>query len=129
VTLTTCQKFNEHYETITSFKAHDGLILASAFIKYKDKPTLVTGGNDNTIVIWEVRDCSEPNALAKRSNNGWYTYLAYTPLANVAVRSNVGVVEPIRRLSNCIVDAEIPCRLSKRRVLLEICLPELWRRH
>ncbi|KAH3967067.1 hypothetical protein HBH70_123320 [Parastagonospora nodorum] len=63
------QKFNEHYETIASFKAHDGLILASAFIKYKDKPTLVTGGNDNTIVIWEVRDCSEPNSLAKRSNN------------------------------------------------------------
>ncbi|KAH7074067.1 hypothetical protein FB567DRAFT_188527 [Paraphoma chrysanthemicola] len=63
------QKFNEHYESITSFKAHDGLILASAFTKFNDKPTLVTGGNDNTIVIWEVKDCAEPNAVAKRSNN------------------------------------------------------------
>ncbi|KAF2030462.1 glutathione degradosome [Setomelanomma holmii] len=63
------EKFNEHYETITSFKAHDGLILASAFTRYNDKSTLVTGGNDNTIVIWQVRDCAEPNAVAKRSNN------------------------------------------------------------
>ncbi|OAK96768.1 beta-Ala-His dipeptidase [Phaeosphaeriaceae sp. SRC1lsM3a] len=63
------QKFNEHYETITSFKAHDGLILASAFTKHKDKSTLVTGGNDNTIVIWEVRDCTEPNTVTRRNNN------------------------------------------------------------
>ncbi|CAN9194760.1 unnamed protein product [Alternaria alternata] len=63
------QKFNEHYESITSFKAHDGLILASAFTRYNDKPTLVTGGNDNTVVIWEVRDCAEPNAVSRRSNN------------------------------------------------------------
>jgi di- and tripeptidase len=69
------QKFNEHYETISSFNAHDGLILASAFTKYKDKPTLVTGGNDDTIVIWEVRDCTEPNAVAKRNNNGRCTHI------------------------------------------------------
>ncbi|KAH7381298.1 hypothetical protein DE146DRAFT_670118 [Phaeosphaeria sp. MPI-PUGE-AT-0046c] len=63
------QKFNEHYETITSFKAHEGLILASAFTKYKDKSMLITGGNDNTVVIWEARDCAEPNAVARRNNN------------------------------------------------------------
>ncbi|KAF3039077.1 hypothetical protein E8E11_005593 [Didymella keratinophila] len=62
-------KFNEHYETMSTFKAHNGLILASAYTTYKDKPTLVTGGNDNTIVIWEVRDCAEPMAAARRSNN------------------------------------------------------------
>jgi di- and tripeptidase len=65
------QKFNEHYETITSFKAHDGLILASAFTRYNDKPTLVTGGNDNTVVIWQVNDCTGPTAETRRSNNGW----------------------------------------------------------
>ncbi|KAH9876712.1 hypothetical protein J1614_003844 [Plenodomus biglobosus] len=63
------QKFNQHYETITSFRAHDGLILASAFAKLDDKPVLVTGGNDNTVVIWEVRDCMGPDAVATRSNN------------------------------------------------------------
>jgi di- and tripeptidase len=58
---------------MTTFKAHDGLILASAFTKYNDKATLVTGGNDNTVSIWEVRDCTEPNAVTRRSNNGAYT--------------------------------------------------------
>lgn len=63
------QKFNEHYETITTFKAHNGLILASAFAKFDDRPMLFTGGNDNTIVVWEVKDCMEPDAVASRSNN------------------------------------------------------------
>ncbi|USP79646.1 hypothetical protein yc1106_06920 [Curvularia clavata] len=63
------QKFNEHYETITTFQAHDGLILASAFVRYADKSMLVTGGNDNTVVIWEVKDCAEPDAATRRSNN------------------------------------------------------------
>jgi di- and tripeptidase len=62
-------KFNEHYETMSTFKAHNGLILASAYTTYNDKSTLVTGGNDNTVVIWEVRDCAEPMATARRSNN------------------------------------------------------------
>jgi di- and tripeptidase len=64
------QKFNEHYETVSTFKAHNGLILASAYTTYNDKQTLVTGGNDSTVVIWEVRDPSEPSAAARRSNNG-----------------------------------------------------------
>ncbi|CAE7211194.1 hypothetical protein PTT_14905 [Pyrenophora teres f. teres 0-1] len=63
------QKFNEHYESVTTFKAHDGLILASAFARYSEKPILVTGGNDNTVVIWEVKDCAEPSAATRRSNN------------------------------------------------------------
>ncbi|KAI0623739.1 beta-Ala-His dipeptidase [Pyrenophora tritici-repentis] len=63
------QKFNEHYESVTTFKAHDGLILASAIARYSEKPILVTGGNDNTVVIWEVKDCAEPSAATRRSNN------------------------------------------------------------
>lgn len=67
---------------MSTFKAHNGLILASAYTMYNDKPTLVTGGNDNTIVIWEVRDCAEPTAAARRSNNGTYTYSIVTGCAN-----------------------------------------------
>ncbi|KAF2267324.1 glutathione degradosome [Lojkania enalia] len=63
------QKFNEHYETVTTFKAHDGLILASTFTTYDDKPIFVTGGNDNTIVIWDVQDCADSVPKTKRSNN------------------------------------------------------------
>ena len=67
---------------MSTFKAHNGLILASAYTTYNDKPTLVTGGNDNTVVIWEVRDCAEPMATARRSNNGPYTYLILADQAN-----------------------------------------------
>ena len=63
---------------MSTFHAHNGLILASAYTTYDDKPTLVTGGNDNTIVIWEVRDCAEPAAAARRSNNGTSTYFVLT---------------------------------------------------
>ncbi|KAF2250169.1 glutathione degradosome [Trematosphaeria pertusa] len=63
------QKYNQHYETVSTFRAHDGLILASAFTTNNGKPTFVTGGNDNTIVIWDVQDCAEPSASTRRSNN------------------------------------------------------------
>lgn len=68
------QKYNQHYETISSFKAHDGLILASAFTNLNSKATFVTGGNDNTIVIWEVPDCEGRGADTKRSNNGEHQF-------------------------------------------------------
>jgi di- and tripeptidase len=123
--LTALQKFNEHYETITSFKAHDGLILATAFTKYKDKPTLVTGGNDNTVVIWEVRDCTEPNTVAKRNNNGQYANRACIHLAKSA-RSHARVAQPVCVFPNRVLDASVSCRLSKGRVVSEVGLPELW---
>ncbi|KAF2870395.1 hypothetical protein BDV95DRAFT_575718 [Massariosphaeria phaeospora] len=63
------QKFNQHYESISTFKAHNGLILASAFTRFNDKPVLVTGGNDSTVVIWDIQDCTEPTLAGRRSNN------------------------------------------------------------
>ncbi|KAF2117023.1 hypothetical protein BDV96DRAFT_490259 [Lophiotrema nucula] len=64
------QKFNEHYEKVSAFKAHDGVILASAFTTFNDKATFVTGGNDSAIGIWDVQDCiTEPAIKSKRSNN------------------------------------------------------------
>lgn len=45
-------------------------MLASAVTRCEDKSILVTGGNDDTIVIWEVKDCAEPDAATRRSNNG-----------------------------------------------------------
>ncbi|KAF2009706.1 glutathione degradosome [Aaosphaeria arxii CBS 175.79] len=65
----TVQKFNQHYETVSTFQAHDGLILASAFTNYNHKPTFVTGGNDSTIVIWSIQDCEGPSSTPRRNNN------------------------------------------------------------
>jgi di- and tripeptidase len=63
------EKFNRHYETVSTFRAHDGLILASAFAIHNGKPMFVTGGNDHTIVIWDVGDCGAPSASSNRTNN------------------------------------------------------------
>ncbi|PVH98218.1 beta-Ala-His dipeptidase [Periconia macrospinosa] len=63
------QKYNQNYEPLTKFRAHDGLILASAYTTLNDKPTLVTGGNDHTIVIWHIQDCAGWNTSARKSNN------------------------------------------------------------
>ncbi|KAF2198426.1 glutathione degradosome [Delitschia confertaspora ATCC 74209] len=63
------EKFNPHYETLSTFKAHDGLILASAFTTYNGKPMFVTGGNDDAIAIWDVQDCAAPSARSTRTNN------------------------------------------------------------
>lgn len=33
----------------------------------------MTGGNDNTIVIWEISDCAGRETEIKRSNNGKFS--------------------------------------------------------
>ncbi|KAL9094925.1 MAG: hypothetical protein Q9165_002875 [Trypethelium subeluteriae] len=50
-------KFNRQHERISRRKAHDGRILASAFSSHNNRPILVTGGNDNNVAVWDVRDC------------------------------------------------------------------------
>lgn len=119
------QKFNEHYETITTFKAHDGLILASAYTKCDDKSIFVTGGNDNTVVIWEVKDCADPDAVARRSNNGKSTEEEVKHFTNTS-RSNGGVTHSICFVPNGIITAQVPRGLPTRRIILTIRLPELW---
>ncbi|KAF2279148.1 beta-Ala-His dipeptidase [Westerdykella ornata] len=63
------QKFNQHYESVSTFKAHNGLILASAFTDFDGKPMYVSGGNDSTIAIWNVQDCAEPSSTPRRTSN------------------------------------------------------------
>ncbi|KAF2744747.1 beta-Ala-His dipeptidase [Sporormia fimetaria CBS 119925] len=63
------QKYNQHYETVSSFKAHDGIILASGFTVCNGKPLFVSGGNDDAISIWDVRDSVEPSQVRQRTDN------------------------------------------------------------
>lgn len=63
------QKFNRQYESVSKFQAHNHLILASTFTIYNDRPIFVTGGNDNTIAIWDVRDCVSAPASGKKTSN------------------------------------------------------------
>ncbi|KAF2397008.1 glutathione degradosome [Trichodelitschia bisporula] len=51
------EKFNRQYERTARFQAHDGRILASAYSAHQGRPLYVTGGNDNTISVWDIEDC------------------------------------------------------------------------
>ena len=64
------RKFDRQYQLKSRLKAHDGRVLASAFTYHKKKPLYVTGGNDNTIAVWDVSDYSFsfPTATSKTSN-------------------------------------------------------------
>lgn len=63
------RKFDRQYVQKTRFKAHNGRILASGFTFRKNRPIYVTGGNDNTMAVWDVSDCmQEPAASARTSN-------------------------------------------------------------
>ncbi|SMR50633.1 unnamed protein product [Zymoseptoria tritici ST99CH_1A5] len=51
------RKFDRQYQLKSRLKAHDGRILASAFVFHKGRPVYVTGSNDNSLAVWDVSDC------------------------------------------------------------------------
>ncbi|KAK7517387.1 hypothetical protein IWZ03DRAFT_414262 [Phyllosticta citriasiana] len=63
------QKLNRQYETVTKFQAHEGLVLASAFTTSDGRPIYVTGGNDATTAVWDVRDCHVTPARPTATSN------------------------------------------------------------
>ncbi|KAK5123570.1 hypothetical protein LTR85_002608 [Meristemomyces frigidus] len=70
------RKFDKQYQLKSRLKAHDGRILASGFTYHNQQPLYVTGGNDNTLAVWDVSDCiSTPTAAAKTSNEQLVEYL------------------------------------------------------
>ena len=63
------RKFDRQYQLKTRLRAHDGRVLASAFRFDEQRPIYVTGGNDNTIGVWDISDCiTMPTASTKTSN-------------------------------------------------------------
>lgn len=40
------------------WKAHEGRILASAVINYNGQQLYITGGNDNSVSIWNITGCT-----------------------------------------------------------------------
>lgn len=54
-----CQKFNANFEEIGSWKAHEGTMLASAAGIFNDRRIYATGGNDNSVAIWDLTQQDE----------------------------------------------------------------------
>ncbi|KAK5136811.1 hypothetical protein LTR08_002107 [Meristemomyces frigidus] len=63
------RKFDKQYQVKSQLKAHNGRILASAFRFRNGRPLYVTGGNDNTIAVWDVSDCIATPAAATKTSN------------------------------------------------------------
>jgi di- and tripeptidase len=47
------KQFNSKFEEIESWVAHEGTIMASAAGVFQDRRIYVTGGNDNSVAIWD----------------------------------------------------------------------------
>ncbi|KAG2417628.1 hypothetical protein HFD88_008847 [Aspergillus terreus] len=52
------KKFNSRFEEVGSWIAHEGTMLASAAGQFKDRFIYATGGNDNTVGIWDLTEVS-----------------------------------------------------------------------
>ncbi|OAS99444.1 peptidase family M20/M25/M40 protein [Blastomyces dermatitidis ER-3] len=50
------RKFNSRFEEIGSWAAHKGTMLASAAGVFNNRRIYATGGNDNTVAIWDLTD-------------------------------------------------------------------------
>lgn len=64
------QKYNSQYELVSRFKAHNGRILASAFTRFRNQFFYITGGNDDTITVWNISDCVQGNLAGVKTSNG-----------------------------------------------------------
>ncbi|KAF1981534.1 beta-Ala-His dipeptidase [Aulographum hederae CBS 113979] len=63
------EKFNRQYETVARFQGHSGRVLASAFTLSNNRPLFVTGGNDNTIAVWDINDCVQGDVDSHRTSS------------------------------------------------------------
>lgn len=62
------EKFDRRYESVSRYRAHEGRILASAFIDHKDRKLFVTGGNDHSIAVWDIADCADTPIELRRTS-------------------------------------------------------------
>ncbi|KAJ5695618.1 hypothetical protein N7536_006030 [Penicillium majusculum] len=52
----TVKKFNSRFEEVGGWVAHEGTMLASAAGRFKDRQIYATGGNDNSVGIWDLTE-------------------------------------------------------------------------
>ncbi|SLM39934.1 WD40/YVTN repeat-like-containing domain [Lasallia pustulata] len=96
------KKFNQRYECISRWKAHDELILASAVASHNGKDILVTGGNDDCVAIWDIGDCiKQPSKLPRTSNEQLIDSLAKL-VSYRTVSSKPEYAEDCRRGASCL---------------------------
>ncbi|RHZ53461.1 hypothetical protein CDV55_103788 [Aspergillus turcosus] len=71
------KKFNSRFEEVGSWIAHGGTMLASAAGRFKDRLIYASGGNDNTVGIWDLTEVSsKQDELAPINNDEMVNCLA-----------------------------------------------------
>jgi di- and tripeptidase len=57
--------FSQKYHCVNRWKAHEGRILASAVTTYNNQQLYITGGNDNSVSIWDITGCHSGSYTGK----------------------------------------------------------------
>ncbi|KAJ5136693.1 Peptidase M20 [Penicillium atrosanguineum] len=68
----TVKKFNSRFEEAGGWAAHEGTMLASAAGRFKDRYIYATGGNDNTVGIWDLTEFFLTQDELPPISNGMY---------------------------------------------------------
>ena len=64
------EKIFERYKTKVEWEAHNELILASTLSTQGYSKFLITGGNDDTIAIWDLAGFLKQDSSSLRPSNG-----------------------------------------------------------
>ncbi|KAH8705048.1 WD repeat protein [Talaromyces proteolyticus] len=70
------KKFNSNFEEIGSWTAHEGTMLASAAGFFRNRRIYATGGNDNTVAIWDLSGHPENTEIQPIGNDEMVNTLA-----------------------------------------------------
>ena len=67
------QRWGGSFECQARWQAHDGLVLASVAFAMNDRILYITGGNDNSITIWDISPLEHDRPPQSKSHNGKLT--------------------------------------------------------
>lgn len=77
------QKHNSRFEELDSWTAHDGTMLASAAGVSGERRIYATGGNDNSVAIWDLTDSPPDSQQIPATGNGMnIDYIFFNSLAD-----------------------------------------------
>ena len=61
---------NSRQESISRWRAHDHLILASSVTSFRENDIFITGGNDGCIAIWDIGESIDRPSKGSVISNG-----------------------------------------------------------
>ena len=69
------QRINNRFSKVAAWRAHNGKILASATSDFNGRKLLITGGNDNSIAVWNIADDLQKTGTATNADDELFASL------------------------------------------------------